>query len=794
MTDASPLAGIRVVELSTGIAGAYATKLFADAGADVIKVEPPGGDPLRRWSSSGSPPPGEDGALFRHLCASKRSVEGELGDPAVERAVASADLIVQGPDPLLAGTGDPAHDEWERSHPGLVVVSITPFGRTGPWRDRPASEFTVQAECGAISVRGRPDQAPLQAGGHIGEWAAGAFAAPAALAALRHARRTGRGALLDLSVAEVTCICTNLFLDLMWGLLGRPPVGGPARMIEFPSIEPSSDGWVAFNTNSAQMFEDFLLMIERPDLQGDPGLRNDPARRVEVERATRAWTTQRSTAEIVELASLLRVAVAPVGNGANLLTQEHLVARNVFRPSPDGTFTQPVPPFLIGGHRLVGAGPAPALGQHNGEVVGGRAGERRAVAADAADALPLSSLRVLDLTCWWAGPGATQLLAALGADVIHVESVQRIDGMRPAATLVFADRDQWWEYSSFFLNINVNKRGVTLNLDDPRGQELARRLVCWADVVVENYTPRVVEQFGLDWTAVHDANPRAVMVRMPAFGLDGPWRDHVGFAQTIEAMSGMAWVTGYPDGPPVIPRGPGDPIGAVHAAFAILAALETRDRTGEGELVEAPLIEAALNVAAEQVVEFSAYGEVLQRRGNRSPFAAPQGLYPCAGEDAWLALSVRDDIEWDGLRRAIGDPEWARDPELATHEGRARHHDRVDSELSAWSTSRRLSEAVDVLVAHGVPAGAVVDHRQVSTHPHLVGRGFFETSEHPVVGAQPMFGMPFRWSGINRWIRSPAPTLGQHNREVLGGLLGLSDEEIAALEADHVIGQRPLGV
>jgi crotonobetainyl-CoA:carnitine CoA-transferase CaiB-like acyl-CoA transferase len=284
------------------------------------------------------------------------------------------------------------------------------------------------------------------------------------------------------------------------------------------------------------------------------------------------------------------------------------------------------------------------------------------------------------------------------------------------------------------------------------------------------------------------------MVRMPAFGLDGPWRDRVGFAQTMEEMSGLAWVTGFADGPPVLPRGPCDPLGAMHGAFAIMVGIAAAERDGEGSLLEVPLVESALNVAAEQVVEYSAYGNLLERDGNRSPGAAPQGVYACRGDEQWLALSVVTDEQWQQLRVALGDPAWSRDDRLASHQGRRRAHDDIDKELAAWAAAQVLGEAVELLRRRGVPAAEVVDYRAVSLSGPLNERGFFETCEHPVVGSHPLFGMPFRYTGIDRWIRTPAPTLGQHNSEILGGILGLTSEEIEALAEAMVIGTTPLGV
>jgi crotonobetainyl-CoA:carnitine CoA-transferase CaiB-like acyl-CoA transferase len=761
-----PLHDIRVVEVSTGIAGGYAAKLFADAGADVIKVEPPEGDPLRRWTASEVDLGGRDGALFRHLAASKRSVVGPVAE-----LVGGADILIDDGslDPVPAGDG-------------LIVVSITPYGRSGPWADRPATEFTVQAECGSLGARGTTDRPPVQAGGLIAEWVAGAYGAAAGLAAVQHARRSGQGAHIDVSMAEVMCISTTLFTDLMMSLMGRPPLPQPPRVVEFPSILPTSDGWVGFNTNAAQMFEDFLVLIGREEMVGKAMIRMDPAIRPGLEASAENWTRQHTTAEVIEQASLYRIPVAPVGDGRNLPEHEHLVARRFYEQC--GDFVRPKPGYQLNGQRPAAPAPAPAVGEHSGRVEP----RRRRAPTGGAGGLPMAGLKVVDLTSWWAGPASTGLFAQLGADVIHVESVQRIDGMRPAAAGYFFGKDRWWEWSNFYQSINVDKRGITLNLADPRGLGLAKRLIVWADVVAENYTPRVMQGFGLDWDQVRAINPRVVYARLPAYGLDGPWRDRVGFAQTMEAMSGLASITGYADGPPMLPRGPCDPNGAMHAAFAVQAALAARDATGEGQFVEAPLIESALNIAAQQVVEYSAYGDLITRMGNKTPGRAPQGVYPCAGEERWLAVSVATDGQWHRLRAALGDPAWSNDPGYTSYAGRRDRADEIDKELTEWAAGQELEQAVELLLAHGVPAGAVRDFRSMSSHPLFTARGFFETVDHPVVGAHPVSVLPFRWSGIDRWVREPAPTLGQHNHEVLAGILGLSDDEIAELEAAQVIG------
>jgi crotonobetainyl-CoA:carnitine CoA-transferase CaiB-like acyl-CoA transferase len=282
---------------------------------------------------------------------------------------------------------------------------------------------------------------------------------------------------------------------------------------------------------------------------------------------------------------------------------------------------------------------------------------------------------------------------------------------------------------------------------------------------------------------------------MPAFGLDGPWRENVGFAQTMEQMAGLAWLTGHSDDQPRIQRGPCDPLAGVHAAFASLVALAERDATDRGSFVECTMVEGALNAAAEQVAEFTAHGNLMQRDGNRSPKAAPQGLYPCRGHQTmedprWLALSVESEAQWRALLDWLGNPSWGEGLRSASLAERRAAQDKIDEHLRAFVADRDRDACIDELLAAGVPAAPLWDARLLSEHPQLVHRGFFESVDHPIVGALPTMTVPFRFESVERWHRLVAPTMGQHNREVLSAL-GYGDGEIEALAADDVIGTRP---
>lgn len=761
------LDGIRVLDDTTTIAGPYCTKLLVDAGAQVRKVEPTGGDPLRSWRSGG---------LFEYLHRAK-DIETttdagtiDLSDMDVwvtERRLDAAQL-----------------DEIWAAHPALVVVTISAFGADGPWADRPATEFTLQAAMGSIGGRGLPEDPPFAAGGRLGEWITGTYAAVATLAALRTAQRSGRGEHVDLAMFDAMAVTMVTFPSVFAEFTGWPDRTGPERMIEIPSVEPTADGYAVFTTNSAQQFADFLIFIERADLLEHPELSQIGKRfenRHEFLAAVHAYTTEHTTAELLDGAALFRIPSGPVLDGATVPEFEHFRANGVFEPSESGRFVQPRTPYRMPTARVAAddAAPRPAAGTGPGSDPD-------------ADALPLAGLRVIDCTAWWAGPAMPHVLAALGADVIKIESVSRPDFMRYSSVKPPTEPD-WWEWGPMFHALNVNKRAITLDLTAPEGREVFDSLLATADVLVENYTPRVMEQFGLDWDHVHAVNPRTVMVRMPAFGLSGPWRDRTGFAQTMECITGMAWLTGFPDGDPTLVRGACDPVAGMHAVFAALVALDERDRTGAGQFVEVPMVEAALNIAAEPVIEHSATGEILNRQGNRGPVSCPQGIYPSAGDDNWVAIAVPGDDQWRALGKALGSPSWAEDPALDTVEGRRAAEDQLDAALAAWSTDLDGGAVVELLSAAGVPAEVVITPRDVSRNPQLRHRRLFEPEVHPLTGRNEVPGLPFRFSRIDHWVRTPAPTIGQHNAAVFDEL-GLSAERQAELTAADVIGTRPLGL
>jgi crotonobetainyl-CoA:carnitine CoA-transferase CaiB-like acyl-CoA transferase len=784
----SPLDGWRVVEVSDRIAGSYCGKLFVDAGAEVVKVEPAAGDPLRRFTACDADTT-SDAPLFAYLAAGKRSIVASAGGPRFLDVCAEADVVLVTGTPVSAGRLGVDVAAIRSANPAAAVVTISDFGWSGPWAERPATEFTLQAWCGASGFRGIPERPPVSVGGAVGEYLGGVFAAVAAVAVAR----SGAGAHADVSLLECMTLGMQGFEWLHVALMDLP---GLARSIEVPSIEPARDGWVGMSMVTGQQWLDFAAMVEMPPLIDVADFRFQMGRwprRQEVYDLIHPWFAERTVDEIVRLAELYRIPMAPIGDGASIPEMNHFVERGVFVRNPAG-FRQPRPPWRMSAAEPAPLRPAPRLGQHtNGAVWTGDRTAGRSAGDGERSGLPLAGLRIVDFTAFWAGPSSTVVLAALGADVVKVESIQRPDGMRAAGGLR-PGAERWWEYSWLFHGVNVDKRSITLDLSRPAAIDLAKRLIAGADAVVENFSPRVMEQFGLGYNELRAIDQRVVLVRMPAFGLDGPWRDRVGFAPTMEQLAGMAGLTGYPDGAPMAPRGVCDPLAGVHAAFALLAALEHRDRTGEGQLVELPMVEVALNATAQLVVEHDVFGVVLQRDGNRGPMAAPQNIYACAGEERWLALAVATDEQWQALVNMLGGPEWARDERLATHAGRRAAHDRLDVELSAWFAQRKLDQIVEDLSSAGIPAAPVVSPPAVVDNPQMRARHVFQPLDHPCTGVNDYAAMPFSpLAGSPAWCRTPPPTLGQHNDEVLGGL-GLSPEELAELRAAKIIGDRPVGL
>ena len=769
------LEGLRVLDASEDLAGAYCTKVLGDAGATVVKVEPPGGSALRRRTQTGTlgRDGDEDGALWRFLAAGHSSiVAGGVLEPADGGVLEPGGAGVLEPDGAGVVVVPPSRDPvgLAAAHPDVVVVCHSDFGLTGPRAGERRPELLLQALSGGLMTHGHPDGPPLMVGGSLVRWAAGLYGALGAVTALT----AGRGALVDVSALEVAAITLANYPTIQASLPGW--VRQRSTFIMVPGIEPCSDGYVGIATITAEQWHTFLAMIGRADLAADDTLLVQPRRlaRPDVTEAIQAWTRDHTVAEVIEQCTGFRIPVVPIGNGQTLPDLEQVRARELFGRNPRGGFPHPRPPFRSSATAARPPSPAPRPGV--GALRSEPAVPRTPRPADA----PLQGVRVLDLTAFLAGPYGTHYLASAGADVIKVESIQRPDPMR-FNVRVPPTVDRWYDQGNIYLSVNLNKRDLTLNLADPRGVDLLLRLAATCDVVIENFTPRVLEQFGLTYERFREVRPDIIMVRMPGFGLTGPWRDRPGFAASMEQVSGLAWVTGYRNGTPNIP-GACDPLAGGHAAFAVITALADRERTGQGQHIELAMLDMAANLVAEQVVEFHSYGHLMTCDGNRGPDAAPQGVYR-ASDGEWVAVAVETDEEWDALCRALA---W--DAPYAKVADRRGAHDAIDAHLADWCSARTQKEALRILGAAGVPVEPVVNAYDADKDEQMNGRGFWEPVEHPIVGELRYPGWPMRITpGPRRWYRAPAPLLGQHNAEVLGEI-GVTADELDGLRQAGIIG------
>lgn len=794
-----PLQGLRVVELASEIAGPYCTKLLVDLGADVCKVEPPSGDPLRRWGPF--PPEGphpERSGLFEYLnagkCGATVDFAQEGGLEVLREMISQADVLVED----LPG-GAPERRAWgldaetlARVNPDLVVVRISSFGQEGPLRDRVTTPLTLQAAAGWVNMR-EPGRAPVQAGARIPEYIAGGYAALGALTALRIATaETNRPVEVDVSIFEslLSTLPYPMLMAARLKSLGLPTNSKAAPML---GIVRAADGWIGINCLTGQHWLDVCAMVGLPEF-GDHQLAimlGGPERDEFFAKA-QPFLESMSVADLVELSQAMRIPAAPITEGDTILGCPQYAERGFFVESAAEAwrFTRPGAPFRLSKTPARPPLPAPALRTNGAQATWSERGAPRPRGDGIDVSLPFAGLKVFDLSTFWAGAYLTCYLGAFGADVIKVESVQRPDGHRYSGALL-REGDDWYERGPLWQGTNLNKRDITLDLTSAAGRELALRLAAEADVVVENFSPRVVEQFGLDYDSIAHNNPGVIMVRMPGFGLDGPWRDYVGWALNIEQVSGMSAATGYADGPPCNLQGPADPIAGVHACVALLAALEHRRSTGEGQLIEVAQIEVGAAVTAEPVIEYSLTGAVRQREGNRHREYA-QGVYKTSNVDEWVALTVRDDADWLAVLDVIDRPDLRDDPMFANAVARRANHDEFDEVLANWTCGRTAEEIVATFGRHGVPAERLLTADQMYDVEQLDARGFYQDLDHSITGRQRFPGWPFRISpGPAHHHRTAAPTLGQHNAEVLGAL-GLSAQEIAALREQRVIGERVL--
>ena len=401
----------------------------------------------------------------------------------------------------------------------------------------------------------------------------------------------------------------------------------------------------------------------------------------------------------------------------------------------------------------------------------------------------LAGVRVIDLTHAWAGPFATQLLADYGAEVIKIETCERPDMLRFSTLAADENRPDAYNRGGWFQYLGRNKLGLTLDLKQPQGQQLFKGLAAQSDVVIENFSARVMRRLGLEYAVLQAVNPRLIMISMPGYGTIGPYKDFVAFGEMIEPFAGLAELTGYADGAPLrLAVAYPDPVAGLHAALATLLALRQRRQTGAGQHIHIPHREPITRMLGEAVLDYTVNDRTQHRIGNRHRAWAPHGCYPCCGQDRWIAIVVRNDAEWTALCQVFGEPAWAHEPGFANSFRRWKHADLLDQHVAEATQRWEATALATRLCTAGIPAGAVQTNQDLFCDAHLQARQAFWVIAHPLAGTYPYPAPSTRLTGTPPGMMRPAPNLGEHNKDLLTRLLGLSPAEVQDLEAKGVIG------
>ncbi len=737
------LAGERFSVASYGIGAAYAAWLLREFGAEVrhtTALDPEGlGAFLGQGAAFAALPP----------------LEVEAGGTLITDIPVSAR----------------ARDQVEALSRLARVIWLTPWGAETSWSGRPSTELAQYAAGGWMTMVGEPDREPLAPPGSLGQFIAGLYAAIAALTG--HAgwgSSPGRVEVAEIEAMAATLIYDSIAFQYYGALRGR--VGNRYSRNQ-PTIVtlPCKDGYIGIHAALHSQWVTLAGLVGHPELVSDPRFAS-PGERAknigQLDRYLLPWLGERTRWEAYHELQRNRIPCSAHPDMAEVLASPQLTARRFWREvsTPAGnTLRVPGAPARVRTGPSAGRGRAPGGPWREG------------------------ALRVVDLSMGWAGPLAGQILGLLGADVIKVESHIRFDwwrGSRPPGddpSLALHER------SHVFNAVNRGKRGITLNLATPGGNDLAHRLIRDADIVIENFGAGIIEKLGLTYERLSADNPGLIMLRQPGFGSDGPEGGYVTFGNTIEGMSGLTALIGYPGGQPVmLSNALGDPVSGLTGTIALLSALAARERDGRGRLVEAAQLEGFMPLVAEALIEHQRTGVIVARNGNRRPGRVPSGAFPCR-DGEWLAIEVGSDAEWSALAALLDEP-WADDPGLAGLAGRQAREEEIEGRLAAWTSDRLRDDVVNACLGAGVTASRVLTEGEILSLAPLVESGFWEGEERAHVGFHLYPGLPIRGESGRPTASRPAPTLGQHTTEVLTAM-GLSADDLGRLKEEAVIGSRP---
>ncbi len=800
----------RVIDL-TDEGGLLCGQILSDLGAEVIHVEPPGGSTARAVGPFVDDEPHAERSLFWWAHArGQRSIvldlESESDRRELLRLVAGADFLIESAAPGELERLGLDHDALLRENPSLVHVSITPFGRTGPKAGYVGTDLTQVAAGGQAFLSGDRDRPPLRVCVPQAHAHAGADAAVGALIAHFARRRSGRGQHVDISQQQSVTLATMFrSLDAFVEEAPAPRISGGVMVggVWVPARYRLSDGWVVLGPMILPSTGHFMTRLMEwlheegmcpPELLeetwGTYALRliggevtaEDFA---PVEELLAAFFAGRSKREIMENAVKRRLLIAPVLGLDELIDGEQLrergfavtldhaaVGRSARYPGPFARFART--PIRI-------EEPPPTVDAH-GAAIRAEPARRPAIVepADPAGAEgdgPLAGIKILDLFWVLAGPGSTRMLADYGATVVHVESTQKLDTLRVIPPYRFNNPHP--EGSAAFQCANANKLGITLDVQRPESRELLLELVEWADVVTESFAPGVLAGVGLDYESLRRVKPDVIMISSCLMGQHGPWRDFTGFGNLAASVTGFQPLASWPGCPPSGPYGAyTDFIGVRYNAVSILAALEHRARTGEGQYIDQSQAEAAVQFLAPAFLDYTVNGRLRDARGNADDELAPHGVYRCAGDDRWVAIAVRSDEEWRALCEVIGRPDLA---------GEDRRAAIVDEAIEGWTSDREPGQAESLLQAAGVPAHAALDTPGLAECPQLAHREHWIEIACEIYQTTAVESTRLRLSNASPRRPERTLTFGRDNREVLETLLGKSPEEIAALAEAGVL-------
>jgi len=818
------LSGHRVLDLSDE-RGFLAGRILADLGADVIKIEPPGGDPERaRGPFVGGVAGPDRGLPWLAANPGKRSLVLDLAECEADRErfralVRGADVVLEtyAPGTLEAwGLGYEALVEGlPGDHPGLVLCSITPFGQTGPYAQYAAHDLVAVAMGGNAFMTGDPDRPPLRCSLPTAYMHAGPEAAVGIAMALYGREQLGRGQRVDVSMQE--CQLATLITGAgQYALTGRASARGGYRTGRTREIWLCKDGYISYGLRGgaaragslgatvdymaeSEMAPDFLREMDWASYS-PLSLSDDELERME--DAFAAFFATKSMRDLYEQALARRILLAPCNNAREILEQPQLRSRDYFeRIEPPGLgVALEYPAFFarIERGRIGVRGPAPQLDSSAEEIerelaAGGRKArasvqsEETALRTEIGPGGLFEGLRVLELGSGAAGPVATRYLAEQGATVVRIESSRRPDFLR----MLHVTRDNRnepdiLEHAPMFVLLNPNKQSVALNMKEAEAVEIVEQLVAWADVVAENFAPGVMEKWGLGRESLRAIKPDGVMVSGCLFGQTGPQRGYPGFGGQGAAIAGFNHMTGWPGREALGPYATiTDSLAPRFVAVALVSALVDLRRSGKGQYIDVSQIETGVYGLSEMIVRYSANAEVMSRQGNRCEFAAPHGIYPALGEagaEAWVAIAVFDDAQWQALRCVVGDAEaWARDARFETQQGRLEHVEELEGSLAQWTALQPPRELMERLQGAGVEAGVVQGFAELLDDPQLAARSHFVPIEHEPLGGLHFERSGFRLSETPGRLDRPGPRLGEHQQEILGGILGLDEGEIADL-------------